>query len=59
MSQPPSPEFIMAAVILAVNARNLADRIQKLEASVGFEPAVEVLQTAEGGSPGFAEVHAY
>jgi len=30
---------------------------EKVEASAGFEPAVEVLQTAEGSSPGFADVH--
>ncbi len=38
-------------------ARRASNRIQKLEASAGFEPAVEVLQIAICSSPEFAEAH--
>jgi hypothetical protein len=37
---------VTVAVIPAVSIGNEANRIQILEASAGFEPAVEVLQTS-------------
>ncbi len=38
-------------------ARQASTRIRKLEASAGFEPAVEVLQPAAWRSAEFTEVH--